>query len=213
MEISKVWVTDQDAARLRQALGKRKLVLASASPRRAKVLTQCGIEFVISPVEVGERISDGSSPSGHVVRWSKAKALAATEKWKTGVVLGADTVVFCGERILGKPINRRDAQRLLAMLSGRTHTVYTGMTLIAMPQRVAAYGWCTTRVKFHRMTRREIDAYIATGEPLDKAGAYGIQEGGRRLVAGIDGPLDNVVGLPVGRLTQLIERVKARLRS
>ena len=213
MEIGELWVTDNDAERLRRALRRRKLILASASPRRAKVLTECGVKFTVSPVEVGEHIGAGSSPSGHVVGWSKRKALAAGQIHPRGLILGVDTIVHYRGKIFGKPGDKQDARRLLTLLSGRTHTVYTGMALVAMPQRVLVSGWCTTRVRFFRLSRRQIDAYIATGEPMDKAGAYGIQEGGRRLVADIDGPLDNVVGLPVGRFAGLIERLKGRLSA
>lgn len=210
LKISAVWVTEGDAARLRRALGRRRLVLASASPRRARVLQQCGVDFVVSPVEVGEQLKPDRPPSGHVVKWSRIKARAAAEKRKQGLILAADTVVACGGRILGKPSDRAHARRLLETLSGKTHTVYSGMTLLAMPQGALVYGWCTTKVRFHRLSAAEIEDYVDTGEPLDKAGAYGIQGAGCDLVSGIDGPLDNVVGLPVGRLVQLIERLKAR---
>ncbi len=171
---------------------------------------QCGVDFIISAVEVMEQIEPRCSPSGHVVRWSKIKAKAAAEKWKRGLILAADTVVACGGRILGKPADRLHARQLLETLSGKTHTVYSGMTLLAMPQGVMVYGWCTTRVRFHHLSTRVIEEYLCTGEPLDKAGAYGIQDAGRHLVSEITGPLDNVVGLPVGRLVRLIERLKAK---
>jgi len=184
--------------------------LASASPRRARVLKQCGIDFLVSPVEVDEQLEADRPPSGHVVKWSRIKARAAAERWQRGLILAADTVVACGGRILGKPSDRAHARRLLETLSGRTHTVYSGMTLLAMPQGALVYGWCTTKVRFHRLAAVEIEQYLDTGESLDKAGAYGIQGAGRDLVSEINGPLDNVVGLPVGRLVQLIERLKTR---
>lgn len=210
MEINSVWVTDEDAARLRRALGRRKVVLASASPRRQRVLQQCRVKFVVSPVDVGETIEPGGSPAGHVVRWSRTKAQAAAKKIRGGLILAADTVVYY-RRILGKPEDQADARRLLQTLSGKTHTVYTGITLLAKPQRALVYGWCSTKVKFHQVSEREIWDYVETGEPLDKAGAYGIQGMGGRLVARIDGPLDNVVGLPVGRLARLIERLTIKM--
>ena len=212
MDISTVWVTDKDAAGLRRAVGRKRIILASVSPRRARVLRQCGVRFIVSPVEVGEYIEPDRSPSGHVVRWSKIKAKKAGETWKRGLILAADTVVVCQGRILGKPADLVNARRLLRALSGRVHTVYSGLTLLAMPEKTLVYGWCTTKVRFRRLGLREIGEYIDTGEPMDKAGAYGIQGAGRHLVAGIDGPLDNVVGLPVGRLVQLIERLKMKVK-
>lgn len=210
MIINSVWVTEKDAARLRRVLGRKKLVLASASPRRQRVLQQCGIEFVVSPVEVDETIEPGGSPAGQVVKWSRIKAQAAAEKIKGGLILAADTVVYY-RRILGKPVDKAHARRLLRILSGKTHTVYTGMTLLALPQRMLVYGWRTTKVRFHKVGTREIRDYVETGEPMDKAGAYGIQGMGGRLVSWIEGPLDNVVGLPVDRLVQLIERLKIKM--
>lgn len=211
MEINSAWVTTHNITALRRVLGRRKLVLASASPRRARVLQQCGVQFVVSPVEVGEQMNPRRSPSGHVVYWAKKKVLAAGEQCRRGLLLGADTIVTYAGLLLGKPTDRKDAKRMLEKLSGRTHTVYTGLAVLVMPQGVMAYGWCTTRVRFHRLSSEKIRRYAASGEPSDKAGAYGIQGEGRSLVAEIDGPLDNVVGLPVGRLAQLIERVKNKL--
>jgi len=208
--ISSNWVTEKDAARLRRVLGRKKLVLASVSPRRQRVLEQCAVKFSVLPVEVGETIEPGGSPGGHVLRWSRIKAQAAAEKLTRGLILAADTVVYY-RRILGKPVDEVDARRLLAALDGRTHTVYTGITLLAMPEHARISGWCATRVTFHRVGNHAIREYIKTGEPLDKAGAYGIQGLGGRLVARIDGPLDNVVGLPVGRLADMIQRLYTKM--
>jgi septum formation protein len=212
LNIGSIWVTEKDAALLRRALGRRKLVLASASPRRQRVLEQCAVEFIVRPVEVGETIEPGCSPAGHVRKWSRIKALAAAHTTRRGLILAADTIVYY-RRILGKPADEADARRLLAALSGRTHMVYTGLTLVAVPDWLMAYGWRTTRVRFHRVGARAISEYVRTGEPLDKAGAYGIQGMGGRLVADIDGPLDNVVGLPVRRTAELIDRLNGKRTS
>ncbi len=213
MEIDSIWVNEEDAVALRKLVRRRKIILASASPRRKRVLDQCGISFVVAPVEVDETIDPDRSPWGHVVRWSRIKAKAAMPEWKNGLIMAADTVVAIDGLILGKPKNKADAGRLLRMLSGKTHTVFTGVTIVDLAGQDICHGWQATKVRFHRLIARQIREYIAGGEPLDKAGAYGIQGRGRELVAAIDGPLDNVVGLPVGKLVQLIKRLRGKTRQ
>lgn len=182
-----------------------RIILASASPRRRELLTQIGIPFEILVSDVTERVS--SDDPGQVVQTlsgqkaEAAEALAGTSE--ETLIIGADTVVSCGGRILGKPRSEEDAGRMLRLLSGREHEVYTGVTLILRRgdgERTVRSFWECTRVEFAPMTEREIDAYVATKEPMDKAGAYGIQGFGARYIVGISGDYNNVVGLPVGRL-------------
>ncbi len=209
MDIRQRWVTEQDAEQARRVLGRRRLVLASGSPRRRDVLNQCGVRFEVVPSDVHETIVATDAPHGHVICWSRRKARAIAENRQRGLILGADTIVYY-RRIIGKPTDQADAVAKLSLLSGKTHTVYTGLTVVSQPDGRETYGWSATRVRFHAVSERQIRRYVHTGEPMDKAGAYGIQGMGGQLVASIDGALDNVVGLPVGKLAQLLTRMKMR---
>lgn len=178
------------------------LVLASASPRRASLLAEAGIPFTVQASRVDERVPPGTPPAEAAVGLAVRKALAVQappEAW----VLGADTLLDLDGEMLGKPADAEDARRILARLSGRAHWVVTGVALRA-PREGVLTGLEQTRVAFRELDPREIDAYVATGEPLDKAGAYGIQGGAARFVAEVRGPLDNVVGLPVGLVRRLL---------
>lgn len=176
------------------------IILASQSPRRRELLQQMGLtEFEIIPA-VGEETADPSLPPEQLVE-QLALHKAAEVVAKCGeedVVIGADTIVVLDGRVLGKPQDQADAQRMLASLSGRRHTVYTGVTVIRGERRMVSHE--ATQVCFRSLTEEEILHYIATGEPMDKAGAYGIQGRGALLVDSIQGDFYNVVGLPVCRL-------------
>ena len=175
-----------------------KLILASGSPRRSEILKNAGYEFVVKPTSADESLPGGILPEDAVKLLSERKADAA-EIECSDVVLSADTVVALGDRILGKPSDKTEAFSMLRSLSGKTHSVYTGVTIkSAEKKRVFAVK---TDVLFYPLTDDEINAYIATGEPFDKAGAYGIQEWiGYVGIEGIEGSFYNVMGLPVQRL-------------
>ena len=170
------------------------LILASASPRRAELLANAGIAFVIRPAHVPEIHNHAESPADYVRRLARAKA-AAVEATEDEVVLGADTTVVAAGEVLEKPADAADARRMLALLSGRAHHVITGICL----RRGASYlvDAQSTEVCFADLTQDDIDAYVASGEPFDKAGAYAIQGLASRFVERIDGCYFNVVGLPV----------------
>jgi len=172
------------------------LVLASASPRRQELLRAAGIDFVVRPADVDETPREGESAESYVLRLAEEKARAA---WRPGeTTLGADTVVAVEGRLLGKPSDAEEAAAMLSLLSGRGHEVLTGVCLYNGEQvRNAAER---TRVEFLPLSEEEIAAYVASGEPLDKAGAYGIQGRASKFVRRIEGCYFNVVGLPVSRL-------------
>lgn len=180
-----------------------KIILASRSPRRRELLGQVGLTFEIVSPEVDEAQYGGLPPRELVQTLSRAKALDAARQVPAGsLVLGADTVVVLDGQALGKPDGPEGARAMLTALSGRTHEVWTGFTLCrdgAVHTEAVA-----TEVTFRALASEEIDRYVATGEPLDKAGAYGIQGLGAVLVAGIRGDYSNVVGLPIPLLAEML---------
>lgn len=185
------------------------LILASASPRRAELLTAAGIEFEPWPVGLDETALPGETPEAHVQRLAASKARAALERHPDSLVLGADTVVVLEGRILGKPRDAGEARAMLAALAGRHHDVLTGVALVSAGECVQ--DLCRTRVWFSTLSGQDIDEYVASGEPMDKAGAYGIQGLASRFVERIDGSYTNVVGLPVELVARLLqERVSPR---
>jgi len=184
-----------------------ELILASASPRRAALLEQIGIPFrrVISGVD--EDLHDPADPEEHVRELSRLKAQDVARDLTSGIVLGADTVVVLDQHILGKPADEKEAAKMLAMLSSRTHQVYTGLTLIDATRDATVSHVEITEVTFRELGEDEIAAYVSTGEPMDKAGAYGIQGRGALLVSGIKGCYFNVVGLPLVGLLRALEKL------
>ncbi len=170
------------------------LVLASQSPRRAEILRQAGIPFTVRSAEVDETPIDGEAPEDYVRRLAEWKALAV-EASPDETVLGADTTVVIDGEMLAKPADSADARRMIALLAGRCHQVLTGICLRRGGRRVC--DCAATKVWFAAMTEAEIDAYAASGEPLDKAGAYAIQGLASKYVERIDGSYFNVMGLPV----------------
>lgn len=182
------------------------LVLASASPRRAELLRNAGIRFTIDPAHIPEQPLRGEPPGDYAQRLAREKTLAAFARHPEDAVLGADTVVVVNEHLLEKPTDANDAARMLRLLSGRTHRVITGVCLAAPGfERVEAE---TTQVTFSELAEEEIAAYIATGEPMDKAGAYGIQGIASRWATAIQGDYFNVVGLPVARVYRLLREAQ-----
>lgn len=180
-----------------------ELILASASPRRADLMAQVGWKFKVKPVDVNEELEAGLPVSEAVMGLALRKARAS--KAEEGLVIGADTVVVLDDRILGKPSSASDAREMLTALSGREHTVITGVALVNAASGEFWVGAEKTRVGFRTLSMEEIDAYIDSGEPMDKAGGYGIQGKGALLVRGIKGCYFNVVGLPLARLAAMLK--------
>ena len=182
------------------------IILASQSPRRRELLGQMGIsDFIIRPAQGEEKAAPGLSPAQLVEALSLQKGVEVAASAAPGdLVISADTVVAVDGRVLGKPHSREEAAAMLASLSGRTHTVYTGVTVCRDGDVLTEHE--ATAVRFRSLTSGEIAAYVATGEPMDKAGAYGIQGYGALLVEGIEGDYCNVVGLPVCRLGRMLAR-------
>ena len=181
-------------------------MLASASPRRAELLTAAGFAFDVVPAHVDEAVRPGETPNNYVQRVAEDKARAVRARMPDRVVLAADTSVVVDDQILGKPADAGDAVRMLRLLSGRRHEVMTGVTLIARDGRVDTRVE-TTSVQVLPLSAEEVDWYVASGEPMDKAGAYAIQGRASRFVARIDGSYSNVVGLPIALLYQMLRRV------
>ncbi len=177
------------------------LVLASQSPRRRELLGLLNIPFTVRVAEGEEDLLPGLSPKEQAKRLSRLKAEAVAQPGE--VVVGADTIVVAGLKILGKPKNTRHAEKMLRGLSGKTHKVITGVTVVYDGGSVSFAQ--ETQVTFRKLTDKEISDYIATGEPMDKAGAYGIQGDAAKFVSGIRGDYFNVVGLPVCALSQILE--------
>jgi nucleoside triphosphate pyrophosphatase len=187
---------------------RMQLILASASPRRAELLTSSGFEFTVCPADIDERYRLNESPEDYVVRVAREKADALADEYRsTGVVLAADTVVVARGEILGKPADRLDAIRMLKLLSGAVHDVFTGVVVTSPHQELATA--VRTRVSLLPLSMDEINWYIDTGEPEGKAGAYAIQGHAARFIDRIEGSWSNVVGLPIATVYQMLKRVGA----
>ena len=181
------------------------IILASQSPRRKELLERMGLtEFEICPAWGEERVEPGLTPAQLVEQLSAQKAREIAAQRPDALVIAADTVVAVDGRVLGKPHSRQEAVEMLGLLSGRTHTVYTGLTVRMGTQEQVAHE--ATQVVFGRLTPQQIEAYVDTEEPMDKAGSYGIQGRGCVLVEGIRGDYYNVVGLPVYRLAGMLRK-------
>ena len=187
------------------------LVLASGSPRRRELLSLMGLAYTVDTPDVDESFS--GKPEEMVCELSRRKAEAVAPRHASALILSADTTV-CGEdgRILGKPGTPENARRMLAELSGKWHDVFTGMTLINTSTGERMTQAVRTRVHFVELTSEEIDAYVATKSPLDKAGAYGIQDMGGMFVDRIEGSYSNVVGLPMAQLRDMLARIAPAAR-
>ena len=185
------------------------IILASASPRRAELMTLAGLKFSVVPADICEDILPGEAPCDHVMRLSreKADAVAATNDGR--FFIGADTIVVLDGTILGKPVDAADAQRMLSGLSDRDHEVITGFTLFDKISGVHISRSVCTEVTFKKLEEKEIAAYIATGCPMDKAGAYAIQGGAVHFVRSINGSYSNVIGLPMTELYEVLQTMQA----
>jgi septum formation protein len=187
------------------------LVLASASPRRQELLRHAGIPFVLQPADIDETPRAGETPRGYAERLAQEKALTVWKMRPQDVVLGADTIVVVGETILGKPRDTQDAARMLRLLRGRVHEVITGVCIVKAADTKSKRGGPelrtvseSTRVTMSEISEEEILAYVATGEPMDKAGAYAIQGMASRWIPRIEGDYSNVVGLPVALVYRML---------
>ena len=187
-----------------------KIVLASASPRRSELLSQVGIEFEIIPSHIPEEPLDGETPAEHVMRLASQKASEVAGRVGDGKwVIGSDTVVIIDGEILEKPEDHMDAIAMLKKLSGREHKVITGYAIINSSSGEEVKRAVETAVKFKELTDSEIEGYVDSGEPMDKAGAYAIQGLGSFMVEGIVGSYSNVVGLPVCQIVNDLEALGA----
>ena len=177
------------------------VILASQSPRRRELLGLTGLDFVVRVADIDESMSPGKAPFDEVARVSRLKALAV-QREPEDVVIAADTIVVCGGEVLGKPRDEEDAFRILSLLSGRSHEVMTGMTVLRGDEVITHTE--VTKIHFRQLHPVELRAYIATGEPMDKAGAYGIQGGAALFADQMEGDYYNVMGLPVCRLAMIL---------
>ncbi len=175
----------------------KNIILASASPRRKELLTLAGISFSVDVADADESLPENILPENAVKMLAVKKASAVYENHKDSIVIGADTVVSIDSKILGKPKNYDEAFEMLSLLSGRVHSVFTGVCIKSEDVEISFSE--ETKVEFYGLTKDEIDAYIKTGDCFDKAGGYGIQTNGCTLVKGIVGDYFNVVGLPVAK--------------
>jgi len=176
-------------------LARPPLILASASPRRRELLESAGLRFSVVPSDAIESIREGEAPDELVRRLAREKAAVVAERAPDAVILAADTVVALGAALLEKPVDGEDARRMLRALSGKAHQVWTG---VAIADGGRLQDFCVrTEVRFRDLSDEEIGAYVASGEPMDKAGAYGIQGRAAAFVVGIQGSYTNVVGLPL----------------
>jgi septum formation protein len=192
------------------ATGSRPLILASRSPRREAILRQLGVPHLVKPADVEESSAADLPPREQAMAAAARKAAAIARQVADGIVLGADTIVVVdGDQVLGKPRSPEEAAAMLTRLMGRIHLVTTGLALIDVATGARSLSWEDTRVTMRKAAPAEIAAYVATGEPLDKAGAYGIQGQGAVFVERIEGCYYNVVGLPVYRLVTMLEDLRA----
>ena len=188
---------------------KISLILASTSPRRQELLRSAGVPLKVMPSNADERFAPGEKPEKHALRLAREKAREVAEEFPDRWVLAADTVVVIGDRVLGKPKDPKEAGKMLRLLSGQKHRVITGYCLLHSSGRVRKEGHITTRVFFKPLTSAEIQWYISTREPFDKAGGYAIQGRGAFMVKRIVGSYTNVVGLPLCEVLDALQEVGA----
>ena len=181
-----------------------RLILASGSPRRKELLGLFGFPFTVCPADIDETMDPAQAPFDEVARLSRQKALAVPRE-KDDLIVAADTIVVCEGKVLGKPHSAEEAREMLTLLSGRDHQVMTGCTVLR--RSLGETFTEVTDLHFRPLSRREIDRYIATGEPMDKAGAYGIQGGAALFCERMVGDYYNVMGLPVCRLGQALREI------
>ena len=177
----------------------KPLVLASLSPRQAQLLRQVGLEFEVVPSGIEEQISDDLSPERQTVQFAIDKAKDVASRVENRIVVGADTIVYLEGRHLGKPADLIEASNMLRILSGKTHIVYTGIAIVDVPSLSFVSDFESTEVTFRELSYKEIEFYVSHDNPIDKAGAYGIQDRSALFVDKIEGCYNNVVGFPLTR--------------
>jgi septum formation protein len=186
----------------------QKIILASTSPRRKELLEKIGLKFSMADSGYEENMNSKKSPKALAKFLSAGKAEAVASKLKSGIVIGCDTIVVLGKEIIGKPENPARAKKVLSKLSGKTHLVVSGITVIDAASKKKVSRAVETKVYFKKLSPAEIEGYVATGDPIDKAGAYGIQTIGAVLVKKVDGDYNNVMGLPISELADMLKNFK-----
>ncbi len=186
---------------------KDHLVLASGSPRRSELLTRMGLRFEVYPAKVDEWEEHDAPPDELVRHNAQLKATWAAERRPGELILASDTTVALDNHVLNKPVDMNEARAMIKRLAGRTHTVYTAIHLLCPAMELDALEHVTSEVTFNLLDATAIERYFQIVNPLDKAGAYGIQEGRELIIAGLDGSLSNVMGLPVERLEELLRQL------
>ncbi|MGC8658026.1 MAG: Maf family protein [Desulfomonilaceae bacterium] len=187
---------------------EKPLVLASASPRRKELLESIGIPFIVAPSEVEEAARNGETPENHAQRLAEEKAVDVSRVHPGSWVLGADTIVVIDDQVLGKPADETDAVKMLSMLAGRKHIVFTGYAILnSMYPDMKTVSYARSEVFIRELSAAEIAAYIRTREPMDKAGAYAIQGVGSAIVGKVCGSYTNVVGLPLYEVTRDLKKL------
>ena len=189
----------------------KRIVLASASPRRKELLEQIGVRFEVEPTEYDEETTSSSEPRKMARELSLGKARAAARKHRKALIIAADTLVVLGGRVFGKPHTNAQAREMLRALNGRTHSVVTGFTILDTESGKVLSRSVETEVHMRKLTPKEIDSYVRTKEPLDKAGGYAIQGWGVVLVDRIEGDYSNVVGLPLSALAESLREFGVRV--
>lgn len=183
-----------------------KIILASASPRRKEILENTSVKFDVMASSIKELTIDGESPCQMVMRLAFEKGMDIASRQKSDLIISADTIVVIDNTVLGKPKNEIEARKMITTLSGRTHQVITGISLINLDNNKKIIDYVISNVKFKNLSEEDINDYIRTKESLDKAGAYGIQGYGALLVDEIQGDYFNIVGLPISRLSDLLKK-------
>ncbi len=187
----------------------KRLILASSSPRRFELLKQLGIDFEVIPSQIEENFFPEESPRRHVLRLAEAKASEIAKNYPDRWVLGADTIVYIDHTILGKPKNSKEARTMLRQLSGKQHQVFTGVSIKHLNKNKMDRKVVRSLVKIKKLSPSEIDWYIQTGEPFDKAGGYAAQGIGSFMIESIRGSYTNVIGLPLCEVIQMLLRLEA----
>ena len=190
-----------------------KYILASKSPRRSEILKNAGFKFKIIPSNVDENIiSTNLEPEDYCIRLAKLKSKDIAENHTDFTVIGSDTIVVINNEILNKPKNFHDAKKMLTMLSGKTHKVLTGVSIININKNVNVNFYDSTKVTFYKISDKEIEGYIKTFKPFDKAGSYGIQDGSNLFIKNIVGSYENIVGFPISKFYQSIKKISSLQR-
>jgi septum formation protein len=192
---------------LNQMPRETDIILASASPRRVEIFSNLKVKFTAIPSQIDERPHADEAPADYIIRIARAKVIEVAKQLKSGLVIGADTIVVFEGKILGKPLNDDDARRMLLSLAGRWHAVMTGVALLDVKTKKEVVDFEKTLVRFAPLTDEEINWYLATGEQRDKAGAYGIQGYAGLFIEEIAGNYHNVVGLPLPLVYRLVKRL------